>query len=51
MYREAFRAMEIEPEPGAASNVPVHLSKSPFGVKELNKIERLLGKVRLPSGQ
>jgi len=51
MYREASRAMEIEPEPGAASNVPVHLSKSPFGVKELNKIESLLGKVRLQSGQ
>ena len=35
MYWEASCAMEIEP---GESNVPVHLSQSCFGVKELNKI-------------
>lgn len=47
MYREASRAMEIEP--GAETDAPIHLSQSPFGMKELNKIEGVLGKVRLRS--
>lgn len=49
MYREASRAMEIEP--GAVAKVPVHLSESRFGIKELNKIESIFGKVCLPSSQ
>lgn len=49
MYREAARAMEVEP--GDESNVPGHLSQSTFGVKELNKIESVLGKVRLWSSK
>jgi hypothetical protein len=49
MYREASRAMEIEP--GAETNVPIHLSESRFGIKELKKIENILGKVRLQSSQ
>jgi hypothetical protein len=47
MYREASRAMEVEP--GAATDVPVHLSESPFGVKELKKIESILSKICLAS--
>ena len=33
MYWEASRAMEIEP--GAATDIPVHLSESPFGMCSL----------------
>ena len=47
MYREASRAMEVEP--GAESDVPVHLSESAFGVKELGQIESMIGKLRLQS--
>ena len=47
MYREASHAMEIEP--GAATDIPVHLSESPFGIKELNKIKSMISKVRLLS--
>jgi hypothetical protein len=47
MYREASRAMEVEP--GAATDVLVHLSKSPFGIKELKKIESMLNKIFLAS--
>lgn len=49
MYREASHAMEIEP--GAATNVPIHLCESPFGIKELNKIESVFAKIRLQSSQ
>ena len=45
MYQEASCAMEIEP--GAATDILVHLSELPFGIKELNKIESMIGKVRL----
>jgi hypothetical protein len=47
MYREASRAMEVEP--GAATDVLVYLSELPFGVKELNKIESMLSKICLAS--
>ena len=47
MYWEASRVMEIEP--GAAADIPVHLSESPFGIKELNKIKSMIGKVCLLS--
>jgi hypothetical protein len=47
MYWEASRAMEVEPR--AATDAPVHLSESPFGIKELNKIESMLGKICLAS--
>jgi hypothetical protein len=47
MYQEASRAMEVEP--GAATNVPVHLSELPFGIKELDKIESMLSKICLAS--
>ena len=45
MYQEASHAMEIEP--GAATDILVHLSESPFGIKKLNKIESMIGKIRL----
>ena len=47
MYWEASHALEIEP--GAATDIPVHLSESPFGIKELDKIESMIGKVHLLS--
>jgi hypothetical protein len=47
MYWEASCAMKVEPR--AATNVPVYLSELPFGVKELNKIESMLSKIRLAS--
>jgi hypothetical protein len=39
----------MEVEPRAATDAPVHLSESPFGIKELNKIESMLGKICLAS--
>jgi hypothetical protein len=36
-------------EHGAATDVPVYLSELPFGIKKLNKIESMLGKVHLAS--
>jgi hypothetical protein len=47
MYQEASHAIKVKP--GAATNVPVHLSELPFGIEELNKIESMLGKIRLAS--
>ena len=47
IYQEASHAMEIEP--GAATDIPAHLSESPFGIKELNKIKSMIGKFRLLS--
>jgi hypothetical protein len=48
MYREVCRSMEIEPD-GDGKKLPDHLVNSPFGVKEIRKIESLLNKVCLPS--
>ena len=36
MYWEASCVMEIKP--GAATDIPVHLSESPFGIKELDRL-------------
>jgi hypothetical protein len=47
MYQEVCRSMEIEPD--APTKAPNHLVKSPFGIKEVQKIESLLKSVRLPS--
>ena len=47
MCREVSRSMEIEPDGDA--KLPDHLVNSPFGVKEIRKIESLLNKVCLPS--
>jgi hypothetical protein len=47
MYQEVCRSMEIEP--GAPTKAPNHLVNSPFGIKEVQKIENLLKSVRLPS--
>jgi hypothetical protein len=47
MYREVSRAMEIEP--GAETKAPLHLVGSPFGIKEVKKIENLLKNIRIPS--
>jgi hypothetical protein len=47
MYREVSRAMEVEPD--APTNVPESLVNSPFGIKEVKKIETLLKSVNLPS--
>ena len=48
MYQEAAYAMEIEP---GDTKVPVHLAGSPFGIKELNKIESIFGKFAPMSSQ
>ena len=45
MYQEASHVMVIEP--GAATDILVHLSELPFGIKELNKIKSMIGKVHL----
>ena len=45
MYREVSRSMEIEP--GAPTKAPDHLASSPFGIKEMNKIESLLKSIHL----
>ena len=39
----------MEIELGADTNVPVHLSELPFGMKELNKITSIFAKVCLKS--
>ena len=49
MYHEVSRAMEIEP--GAQTKAPDHLVNSPFGIKEVKKIESLLKGVHLPSNK
>ena len=48
MYRETCRAMEIEP---GDTKAPVHLAKSRFGIKELNKIESIFGEFLTQSSQ
>ena len=47
VYREISRSMEIEPD--AQTKAPNHLVNSPFGIKELKKIEGVLKGVHLPS--
>jgi hypothetical protein len=42
-FREVSLAMEIEP--GVENDLPAHLSNSPFGVREVNQIEKLLDSV------
>lgn len=49
MYREVSRSMEIEP--GAPTKASNHLINSLFGIQEVNKIERLMDSVHLPSYQ
>jgi hypothetical protein len=49
MYQEVCRAMEIEPD--APTKLPHHLVNSPFGIKEMKKIDNLLKTVHLPSKQ
>jgi hypothetical protein len=39
----------MEMEPDAPTKAPDHLVNSPFGVKEVKKIERLIESVVLPS--
>ena len=48
LYREVCRSMEMEP--GSSTMAPPHLVNSFFGVPEMDKIERLISGVRLPSG-
>ena len=43
VFREVSLAMEIEP--GVKNNLPAQLSNSPFGVQEVNQIEKLLDSV------
>jgi hypothetical protein len=47
VYREVARSIEIEP--GVSTEAPDHLVESPFGVRELNEIERLLKSIKLPN--
>jgi hypothetical protein len=47
MYQEVSRAIEVEPD--TPTKAPDHLVHSPFGVKELKKMETLLKGVQMPS--
>jgi hypothetical protein len=47
MYQEVSRAIEVEPD--TPTKAPDHLVHSPFGVKELKRIESLLKTVHIPS--
>ena len=47
VFREVSRAMEIEP--GEPTCYPQHLVDSPLGIEEMNKIERVINDVDLPS--
>jgi hypothetical protein len=47
MYREVCRAMEIEP--GGEEKVPAHLKNSPFGIQQMQKIERVVDAIVVPS--
>lgn len=47
MYREASRAMEMEPEGDGKS--PVHLVNSSIGLPQVKKIETLIKAVVVPS--
>ena len=47
VYREISCTMEVEPD--APMEAPAHLVHSPFGIKEMNKIESMLKGIRLPS--
>jgi hypothetical protein len=47
MYQEVSRAIEVEPD--APTKAPDHLVHSPFGVKELKRMENLLKAVHIPS--
>ena len=49
MYQEVCRLMEIEPDAPTTGKVPNHLVNSPFGIKEVQKIESLLKSLSLPS--
>jgi hypothetical protein len=45
-YREVSRAMEIEPH--AITTEPDHLVNSPFGIKQMDKIEKVINSIVLP---
>lgn len=47
MYQEVSRAIEVEPD--TPTKAPDHLVHSPFGVKELKRMESLLKTVHIPS--
>ena len=47
MYREASRAMEMEP--GGDGKSPEYLVNSPFGLPQIKKLEKLLEGIVLPS--
>jgi hypothetical protein len=47
IYREVSRSMEVEP--GATTDLPDQLANSPFGIRELNKVEKVINDIRLPS--
>ena len=45
MYREVSRSIEMEP--GAPTMAPPHLVNSPYGVKEVNRLETLIDSIAL----
>jgi hypothetical protein len=47
MYREVCRAMEMEP--GEDNKSPAQLKNSPFGIQQMQKIERVIEAIILPS--
>jgi hypothetical protein len=49
IYRECRRSLETEPD--APTKALAHLVNSPFGIKEIREIEKLMDGVCLPSDQ
>jgi hypothetical protein len=47
IFREVSRSLEMEPD--APTKAPAHLVKSPFGIKELREIEKLMNGVCIPT--
>jgi hypothetical protein len=47
MFREVSRAMEMEP--GGDDKYPAHLNNSPFGILQIQKIEKLIDAIVIPS--
>ena len=46
LYREVSRAIEAEPDDPTTNDAP-HLINSPFGIKELTEMEKLVNDVQI----
>jgi hypothetical protein len=49
VYREVSRAVEFEPE--MSSNAPSYLENSPFTIKHLDQLGKLIADIQFPSSQ